>query len=201
MLRLLRVVLTRPRAWAWSALTLQLCCSTVPRPNGRPADPPGMVGPVPMADLAREVARLELQGHTSRPLTPFLIVDHPLKVPTAAARLACTWGTQPLPVVHFVPSGTQASKREPWPQANWAQIDSVTRVDFDGHLSPAHSWNVVQWGPVRTYHVASVCEDGPRAAILVEFIDGPLDGSGFIVVFEFSDRTWKVMAKQTSWVS
>jgi len=201
----------------------------------------GRVGRVSVADLARVLKEMSIEGEKPRQLIPFLIVVHPLTAPKEPSRVKCKWGEPPVPEAgvyrvedlalgrlqsyRVVAVDDESREIGGWktgyklmlsdggysdapdqfdhfsPSPDWDRIQETLRFDKDLTEEPATSTAVVQFGPVRTYHAALLCQDGDEAALLVDFADGPLNGQGYLLVLQRAGGRWELVGARQLWVS
>ena len=222
------------------------CASAPVKPStaiqSHDSGPNAFVGPVALDELARVIAEMAFEGEQPRPLIPFLIVVHPLTVPTEPSRVRCTWGEaqirQPgvgyrvedmtlghLQSYRVVSASDESREIGTWhkdnkmlaedggfrkapdsydvfrPSVDWDIVRDV--VHYDEHLAgqPTSTNAIVRFGAVRAYHVALLCQEAGEAALFVDYVDGPLNGRGMLLVLRLVGGRWRLVAARETWVS
>lgn len=175
---------------------------TAPTQRVRGANRPGYVRRVPL----QEVARLLVQhrgGSVWLGAPPLVLAVSPLAVPSRPWLLACTWKDGRLGNLAFVDARTHRPLTWRDEDVNWRPDDvDRTRIEqlmhFDAELS-ARPISLKEAAPLDTYYVAPLCEDGPRAAILLTSKTGTLYGWAAFVVLERAPDGWRFVHAWIAW--
>ena len=189
------------------------------------------VGPVPVADVAfiilnaRELMRLTPTdggyAEPARPVLPFTIIVTELDPSGEAGSVECAWDQRGLVSDHAryadrrVREMAQAEDAEmrdagvsarelAWYEAMRISPDTerpILALHFDERLqaTPAPTKKVTDGG--RTYWTAFLCRDADRAALLLDYVDAPLDGRGFVLVLRQGDQRWELLETRGVWIA
>lgn len=78
---------------------------------------------------------------------------------------------------------------------------AIASARFDGRLAPM----AAPLGPDpearRTYRTSFLCAEGNRAALLLDYLDAPLDGQGVVLIFTNDGGAWRLVDVQGKWLA
>ena len=196
-----------------------------------PTAPKISIGPVPLRELAvaihgaRELGKLPPvdggYGDVPIPVVPFAIVVTELCVPKGASRVECTWDSDRLDAYRAAYVDTRAEQQAmaerlemldagvPLRDVDWYESTligpdwhrPVASAHFDDRLEPMEAPSGDDSRARRTYRAAFLCGEGNRAAILVDYVEGPLNGKGLLMVFASVDGTWHLIDVRGTWIA
>ena len=189
------------------------------------------VGPVPLKELAaaihgaRELGKLPevhgRYGQVPEPVVPFTVVVTQLGLPAGSSHAECTWDSDRLrsyKVVYVDARAEQEAMAErvemldagvPLRDVEWDESMKVytdaqrplASARFDERLEPMEAPLGPDPRAERRYWAAFLCAHGNSAAILVDYVNGPVDGKGFLVVLANVDGTWQLIEARGIWIS
>jgi hypothetical protein len=189
------------------------------------------VGPVLLTELANiiegmpELRQLSLVDGSyqkpARPVLPFTIIATALELPSDGRSVECQWNGRTLAsyrVSYATASGRLAAQAEldelrdagaperdiDWYDRTRVSTDStrpLAAVRFDETLRAGTAPLEKVPGAGRTYWAAVLCSDGNRTALLIDYVDAPLDGKGFLLVLERNGDHWDLIETQGIWIA
>jgi hypothetical protein len=107
--------------------------------------------------------------------------------------------------LELLPLADGGFDERPWSEPFRVHIDLRTeqsRVTFGQALKPHLAENDPSpLGRIRTYSTAFLCSEGARVALLLDYIDGPLDGLGQLLELQKVGKDWTLVSVMPTWVS
>jgi hypothetical protein len=188
-----------------SALTLA-GCARGPR-LVEPQSRQGYVGPVEVKQLAHFlVENSEPYGSLWVRKPPFLLAVSPVVKPEKPHRLLCTWKHGRLKDYAYIPAGPRNPDGTPDPDVDWVQVDTnfdqveqLFRFDQAFVASPGLVEEIQPRHVKATYHVAYLCSEGARVALLVGYVHSPLAGWGGVLIVEQEEGGWRFVEARRVW--
>lgn len=198
-------------------VTLMLSsCATAPRLVGA-TNRPGHVGPVPVDQLVHALLKGRDRGAPIR-RPPIVLAISPLMKPSRPAWLVCDWKDGKVASYRYSPppkwnpadpfTAIYEHVRVPDPEVDQFDImedlDRVEQVLFFDEKLVSRPGSVLEIAdPIRTpaYHVAYLCSEGSRVAIMLGYSCGGLCGSGHLIILENSGGQWRFVSAVRTWIS
>jgi hypothetical protein len=152
---------------------------------------------------------------------PFTIVVTELGLPEGSSHVDCTWEGDHLR--HHKPVYEDASAKRkamaervemldgglPLRDVEWDESMSVSTnaerplgsARFDDRLEPMDAPLEHDSRARRTYQAALLCANEDRVALLVDYVDAPLDAEGLVMVFARAGDRWQLVNTIRKWVA
>jgi hypothetical protein len=168
----------------------------------------GYVGPIEVKQLAHLLVGNSTPSYGSLPVRdpPFLIAVSPVVKPKKPHRLVCKWKSGRLKSFTYVPGAPRNPDGTPDPDVDWVdpvtdfgRVEQIFRFSEGLVASPGLVEDIEPRHHQATYHVAYLCSEGARVALMVGYVHSLLAGWGSVLILERAGQTWRFVEATHLW--